>query len=358
MPLPPFDTMPLWDEHVPQPSPDALSYPAGLSAVVVHRAGGDEFPFLHDTAVVEHRGRLLAAWYNCTEGEIRGKTVIRGRWSDDGGATWGEVRTLIGDPSGQAHYVPVSFLSRGGRLFAFVTRMVGHDRPTSMDCYELKGDSWHGQGRVAGPFLSNCAPLPMADGRLVMGGRVAQQPGELPLVPAVAVDRAAGVAAEWEVIPLPGPWLSGGDHLQFPETTLIVDGREALAFTRNDHGSSLVFQSRDCARTWSGPWSIPLAIEGSKIFAGRLRTGHRYLVYNMPAARRRDLLVIALTGPDGPRFDRIYKLLEGPSTALGCGPEWSYPCAIEHRDALLVSCTSEKRHCVLVSIPLSAICEA
>jgi hypothetical protein len=356
MPLSQFDTMPLWDERAPQPAPGALAYPRGLAAVVVHRAGADEYPFLHDTAIVAHGGRLLAAWYNCTEGEIRGRTVIRGRWSDDNGATWGPVHTLIGDARGQVHYVPVSFLSTGGELLAFVTRMVGHDLPTNMDCYALRGDTWQPQGRVAGPFLSNCAPLPMADGRLVMGGRVAQQPGEPPLIPAVAVSRPAGITFEWEVIPLPGPWLCGGDRLQFPETTLIADGSDVLAFTRNDHGSPLVFQSSDCARTWSLPRSIPLAIEGSKIFAGRLGSGHRYLVYNMPTAIRRHLLVIAVTGADGGRFGRVFKLLDGPSAALRCGPEWSYPCAIEHGDALVVSCTSEKRNAILLTIPRSAIC--
>ena len=58
-----MDIYPLWDTRVPfEPRP--------LEAVrseVLHRAD-NAYPFLHDSAVTVFGGRLLAAWYNCTEG--------------------------------------------------------------------------------------------------------------------------------------------------------------------------------------------------------------------------------------------------------------------------------------------------
>ena len=58
--------------------------PTGMKATIVHKADA-AFPFLHDTMVVPLLGKIFMAWYNCSEAEIVGRTVIRGCWSDDGG---------------------------------------------------------------------------------------------------------------------------------------------------------------------------------------------------------------------------------------------------------------------------------
>ena len=59
-------------------APAAKEHVKGLRAQIVHRAD-QEFPFLHDTMIVPLGGRLLMAWYNCSENEIVGRTIIRGR---------------------------------------------------------------------------------------------------------------------------------------------------------------------------------------------------------------------------------------------------------------------------------------
>ena len=69
----------------------------------------------------------------------------------------------------------------------------------------------------------------------------------------------------------------------------------------------------------------------------------------------RNHLVIALADPDSAGFDRMYTLLCGPSEPLGCGPQWSYPCAVEYRGTLYITATSEKRHCVLLRVPVTAL---
>jgi len=97
---------------------------------------------------------------------------------------------------------------------------------------------------------------------------------------------------------------------------------------------------------------------GSKIYAGSLSTGQRYLLFNLlPGLNEpdRNHLVIALADPDSAGFDRMYTLLCGPSEPLGCGPQWSYPCAVEYRGTLYITATSEKRHCVLLRVPVTAL---
>ena len=47
-------------------APAAKEHVKGLRAQIVHRAD-QEFPFLHDTMIVPLGGRLLMAWYNCSE---------------------------------------------------------------------------------------------------------------------------------------------------------------------------------------------------------------------------------------------------------------------------------------------------
>ena len=70
----------------------------GLRAQIVHR-GDPEFPFLHDTMIAPLGGRLLMAWYNCSENEIVGRTIIRGRWSADSGKTWSAPEIICEDPA-------------------------------------------------------------------------------------------------------------------------------------------------------------------------------------------------------------------------------------------------------------------
>lgn len=91
----------------------AKEHVKGLRAQIVHRAD-QEFPFLHDTMIVPLGGRLLMAWYNCSENEIVGRTIIRGRWSADHGQTWSEPEIICEDVRPEHHMVPVTF-NRGKR---------------------------------------------------------------------------------------------------------------------------------------------------------------------------------------------------------------------------------------------------
>lgn len=354
------DAYPLWTDTSPFPSRDAMAYPEGLAKVMVHRAGEDRYGFLHDTAIVSHEGTLFAAWYNCPSGEIVGESLIRGRRSTDDGLTWSPPEVIAADRDGRGlFYVPVSFLSHRGALYAFVSTMVGHDLVTGCEAFRLDKEtrtSWEPCGPVAGPFLPNCAPVLMHDGRLIMAGRVAAHPGELPLTPAVAIGDAENPVSTWAIVPLvPIEREKAAFDLPYPETTVIVERDEIIALVRNDRGNALLFRSTDGARTWSGPHAHTFPIGAARIYAGTLSTGQRYLLSNTPTPGYRELLTLAVTPPNKPTFSRIWKLHDGPSKELAAGPEWSYPCAIEHDAKLHVVCTSEKHHCVLATVPLMSL---
>lgn len=350
---------PLWQEGVPFPRPEDLSYPQGATDVMVHRSGSDGFDFLHDAAIVQHKGTLFAAWYNCPRGEMAGQSLIRGRRSQDGGRTWSGVEVIAADREKRGIlYVPVAFASHRGTLYAFVTNMKGGpDLVHDCEAFVLdeKTNAWISRGFIAGPFLPNCAPQRLADGNFIMAGRTADQPGRKPTIPAVAISRGEDLTAPWSLVRLlPTGKLADGQNIPFPETTVMVEGRQVTALVRREKGGSLIFFSQDDGRTWSEPHEHNFPMEGSKIYAGRLSTGQRYVLCNYPCATRRALLVIAVSRPGETALSKMWKIRDGYSPSLKSGPEWSYPCAIECDGKLWVVYTSEKHHCVLTTIPVKA----
>jgi hypothetical protein len=344
----------LWDPETPWPSVGERRRPAGAFDVVVHRAD-EEHRFLHDNAVVWHDDTLFAAWYNCPRAEMQEASAIRGRRSPDGGKTWSPVEAIVDDRAGKGIlYVPVAFLSHGGTLYAYVTNMVGPDLVVNCEVFVLDEtvNRWRSRGFVADMFLPNCAPVRMADGNFIMAGRVADRPRTKPEWPAVAVSDGENVARPWTVVRL-----MEGRLPPFPETTVWVDGANLTAVVREPSGGR-VFTSGDYGRNWAGPMPTNLPVEHTKLYAGLLSTGQRYLVWNVPpkpGTPRRNELVLGVSRPGEKRLAAVWQLRHGPSKELGVGPEWSYPCAVEHRGKLYVIYTSEKRHSVMTVIPVASL---
>ena len=355
------DVYPLWHEEVPLPSSAGLSYPYGARDIMVHRAGDDPYQFLHDAAITVHNGVLFAAWYNCPQGEIVGEACIRGRKSYDGGVTWSEVEMIASDTDNSGtFYVPVQFLSYGGHLYAYVANMVGHDLVTQCEVFRLNegtdGSRWDSCGFIADRFLPNCGPVQIDSGHFIMAGRMALGYGEKPRIPAVAISKGDDVTGEWNVVRImPHGALPDGTHLPYPETTVIVEGNHLTALVRNDHGNALVCLSTDYGHTWSEPIEQNLPIGAAKMYAGLLSTGQRYLLSNTPTSGYREMFTIAVSHPEEGTFSRMWKIRDGYSTSLAAGPEWSYPCAIEHDGSLYIVYTSEKHHCVLTVIPIDSL---
>ena len=336
-------------------------FPTGIEHVRVERSDSDRYQFLHDPAIEFHKGELFAAWYNCPEKEIVGESLIRYRRSKDGGKTWSALEVLAEDTSREGtYYVPVQLLSHGGVLHAFVGKMKGHDLITTCAVFVLDEAThrWQPRGDIADLFLPNCQPLRMADGNWIMAGRVASRFGVKPYIPAVAISRGNDLTGRWHVVPL-SKELSPA---QIPETTVWVEGRELLAITRNQTGAvPFAFASRDYGRTWSAVKDHAFTVSTSKLYAGHLSTGQRYLVFNLPRGgekgfNSRETLVIGVSRPGESALAKTWCVQNHSTPDRPAASH--YPCAIEHNGRLFVLYTaglSGRRQCELAIIPITSL---
>ncbi|VAX20756.1 hypothetical protein MNBD_IGNAVI01-2412 [hydrothermal vent metagenome] len=350
----------VWNNKLPFPSQEDMSYPKGVVDIMVHRSETDNYNFLHDAAIVEHKNILFAAWYNCPSREMQESSIIRGRRSTDYGLTWSDVEIIASDKEKKGiMYVPVVFLSHKGILYAFISNMEGGpDLVTRCEVFVLneKNNSWNSSGFITGPFLPNSAPVEMKNGNFIMAGRMANKSGEKPTIPAVAISHDDKFTEQWDVVPLNyNGRLPSGENPDFPETTVIVDGANIIAFVRNHSQYPILFTSDDYGRTWSDPQVHNFPFASSKIYAGTLSTGQNYVLSNIVSKGYRDLLTIAVSHSGEKQFSKVWKIRYGYFNKLEVGPEWSYPSAIEYAEKLYIVYTSEKRNCCLTIIPISSL---
>ena len=311
----------------------------------IQRVGVLEKPwtFIHDPAMIVHKGTIFCAWYNCTKGEMEGESVIRGTWSADGGRTWAEVRLFAGDPARKVHYVPPAFGSDGRDLFLFVSKMTGPDR-----VFELEILKWNAATKafalvqtVKAPFLINTNAIRLGDGRWICGGRAAAKVGDLPQTPAVLVSRTAKLDGAWDVVRIDDGKSPDGKGYWIPETALIVDGQNVTAFTRCRKETAVVHESTDGGRTWDKGHFAMLggrSISWSKMYGGRLKDGRRYLVCNLDGAR--DTLVVLLSAKGERKFSKAITVIAGITPEVANYPYWLYPSAVERDGRLLVLFTA------------------
>ena len=350
----------IWDKDISFPDKENMPYPKDVVDIMVHRAGSDEFNFLHDAAIVDHKGILYAAWYNCPTAEMQDSSLIRRRRSEDNGLTWSSIEIIASDKDEKGiMYVPVSYLSHKGVLYAYISNMEGGpDLVTKCEVFVLneKTNSWNSQGFIAGPFLPNSSPIKMENNNFMMAGRMANEPGKKPIIPAIAISNGEQLTDKWEIIPLKyNGKLPAGENPDFPETTIIVDGKNITAFVRNHSGYPLLFTSNDYGQTWSDPQVHNFPFASSKMYAGTLTNGQNYVLSNIVSEGYRDLLTIVVSDPGTKKFSKIWKIRDGYNDLLNVGPEWSYPSATEFDGELYIVYTSEKKHCCLTIIPISSL---
>jgi hypothetical protein len=356
----------IWQDGVPYPAQDEMASPAGMSHILVHDGRKDILSFLHDVSLAVHDGKIYIAWYNSTDNEICGTSLIRGRFSQDEGQTWSEPFTIAGSFAAQGHhYVPVNFFPHGDNLYALITEMIGKNITTALDLFEkLPGPSenWEKVATIADGLITNTPPLKMADGNWIVGGWTPMK-NETPAYPVVLVSQGDDIARPWRCCFLYDPFKPDGVRIRCPEITLHLDGPVVTAYVRsgNNEGPSYVFESSDFGRTWPAPMITPMPINGSKMFAGTLSSGKRYLIYNVERGYFvRTLLVIAVAEPGKRAFSHVYKLFEGNDALLdGRGSTWSYPAACEHNGFLYIGCTLQEannvRCAVIARIPVESL---
>ena len=71
----------LWTKQEPFPTPDQLIAPVGMRDHIVHRAGTDEYSFLHDSTIIAHRSSLLMSECCDTEKVACLSSCVRSRYT-------------------------------------------------------------------------------------------------------------------------------------------------------------------------------------------------------------------------------------------------------------------------------------
>ena len=83
----------VWEPGTPFPNVSDLQLPDRITNIMLHRSD-DDFKFLHESAIVHHRGRFFVAWNNSPEGESAKGTVVRWISTDDDFSSWSEPALL------------------------------------------------------------------------------------------------------------------------------------------------------------------------------------------------------------------------------------------------------------------------
>jgi len=345
----------LWNPAETLPLRSAMPEIAPVTRVTIHRAVEGEYQFLHGVCLAEHKGRIFACWTNSKRDEDPSEELVRGRWSDDGGKTWGALETVAGSPPFKPPYGHGTLLSHDGNLWAFVARFDqgGQKLAVRMEAF-VRNDAtaaWSSHGLVAENFWVHESPRPLPGGGWIVGGAMGPYPGFGP-----GVARIDGTdVTRWQVVPIPIPY--GATNYYAGETTVWVGTNELTAIIRNPiHDVALLSVSRDGGRTWSPPRETNFPMAESKACAGMLSAGQRYLVCN---SGNRTFLVIAASRPGKEQLDRIWMLRQGCTLARwpthSKSPQWSYPWTLETGGNLLVAYSAAKEDAEVSIIPVAAL---
>ncbi|MFA6293419.1 MAG: exo-alpha-sialidase, partial [Victivallales bacterium] len=238
----------------------------------------DGYRFLHGVALAWHNGRLYASFGHNKGAENTSTEEARGRVSDDGGKTWGEVFTIN---SGEEENLAVShgvFLSHEGRLRAFHGAYCGTMERVHTRSYLLNEDNgqWERKGVIVeGGFWPMQEPQKMGDGNWIMAGVSVggdcSAGGTHPA--AVAISHGDNMTA-WDlvVIPIRAPGRVWG------ESTVFLDGPNVTNIARyGEEAKALAAFSNDYGRRWTDSRTSNLPMITSKPYAGTLSTGQHYL---------------------------------------------------------------------------------
>lgn len=348
-------------------SESQLRFPEGIRHVVVEPCNG-KYHFLHDAAITEHKAELIAAWYNCPEEEISDESCIRSRRSSDHGITWSDVEVIAEDKEKKGiYYAPVQLLSFQDNLYAFVGKMTAHDRiiNTTTYRYNQQKKTWQELEMTGALFLPDWSPVKVENGNWIMAGRVAASLGELPLIPAVLISSGDYLEKRWRLVKLQKEEFKGE---QYPETTIIPNGKMIYAFTRvnGPENKPDIFISNDYGESWDKVVAHNFRSVSSKLYSGKLHDGRGYVLFNYPVSgltetgfEARTVLAIAVSkdAANPFSFSSIYKIQSpGPNR-----PHLShYPSAHEYDGNLYVVYTANfpnevKRQCELAIVPIKSL---
>ena len=324
--------------------------------------------YLHDNAIYAFKDRLFVAWYNCPKDEMIGDSVIRGRWSDDAGKTWSDIKLFVGSKGAKFMYVPPAFGSDGKNLYLFASRMTGPDVLTDCEIFKWdpKTETFGSVGLMGEKFLPNTAMYRRTDGTFMIGGRrwVGKGPQNRPTL---AVSETTDPAGKWRFVDLADEKIPGeGIPWGCAEVALSIEGKDITAYVRvqdykyPDGKGMRVFESADEGATWKMVANPPFRVNPAKPAAGVLSDGRKYLIANAREKDNRRSLIIWIAEKGSKDFTRAFYVQQGDNPAMGLKYEWCYPSTCEYKGELYVvtsTCTDVrvKNSSGLTIIPLWAL---
>lgn len=354
---------PVWDPAVPFPTPQEMHDLNIVTHVSVERAQKGGYHYLHEATIAWHRDRFYLGWANHRTRETGDyDELIRGCTSPDAlhwskPEIWAQA-PLIGATS---HNHPLLF-SHGDRLYGFFICWREEHRPTT-ELFVLDDATgkwvWLKESAIPG-FVPFCTPQRMDNGNWVVGG-------EDYWYDAAVIISDGDDLTRWKMVKIPRP-----DDLEllFPETAIVSRGNNRLLAVcrpqqrtpdRSDAWSAPAAESFDGGLTWTKLRLSNFPLAPSQPFAGRLSTGQNYLLTNS-LEDGRCLLTIAVTGPEGGLFRRIFKLRHQQwprvrlfENSLGGPAEWAYPGAIELDGKLYITYSQGKEDCTLSIVPIEVL---
>ncbi len=328
----------------------------------------EEYSFLHELAIIEYKNVLFCSWYNNERYELSDRTPIRFTRSFDGAKTWEEPKTVVDDPSKKILYCPPVFGECDGNLYMLLNQMVGPDLIHSLDLYiyDEASEQFNMLWSRPIPFKLNTNVYSLDNGKLILPGRIAELDG-FPNTPAVLISDSGKIDAEWRLVKIQENGnLPGGDKLEHPELSLIIQNETIYAFCRNDYQDyPLVYISKDYGESWDEPYTHDIPFRNSKIYSGSLKNGKNYLIGNIVSnpERARNRLAIFFTDPNSIRFNKGFLVQDATEGKFEFGNTCHYPAACEYNGKLYVvysadgePCdTATKRGAVITVIDLSEI---
>ncbi len=344
------DQKPLWNEKLRFPTADEALPLKGAEYYTVHTAREDGAHFLLGAAVVKHNGALRVCFSNSLKTENDDHTMLTEKVSSDGGKTWSE-RIIAGCSNGfgRSHGV---YFRHGGQLFVFCPK-ARFDKIDRFPDLKTEGYILSEKGGydplgtvLDGDFWPMCEPVSLDKGRFLMAGLETDY-GQ------AAVALSDGDPAKWRIVVIPSP----DGPKNWGETTVIKEKGRLLLLSRGGGKLNiLTSESTDGGETWSPLTESNFPIAHSKLYAGVLSNGLKYLVFNMRNGESRDTLAVAV-GCES--FDRVHLIRRGftKKPRWWFQNEWCYPYAYEdiENGSLYVAYALDKENCEAVKIPVSAL---
>ena len=358
---------PVWDPENPFPAAHDMLDPTVVTHVTVERARKDGYHYLHEASIAYHRNTFYMAFANHRTMECGDNDeLIRGCTSADG-VHWSEPDIWVQAPriGGDSHNHPL-LVEHDGTLYGFfVCWREAHNPTTELFTLNDETGEWvhHPDSAIRG-FVPFCTPQRMSDGNWVLGG-------EHHWYEASVCISEGDDFTRWNLVDVPR---SNDIELMYPECAVVAQDERLLIVCRplgghcdNAKGavSAPVAESFDCGHTWTPLRVSNFPLAPSQPFSGRLSTGQNYLITNS-LEEGRTLLSIAVTGPEGGLFRKIYTVRRALWPAIryftymgnscaGQPTQFAYPGAIELNGNLYVAYSQGKEDCALTIIPVEVL---